>query len=112
MPRNEVKTLLSKQSVFDFEWIINWLWDEDVNSDMTECLMKMLECYVEEYRKDENRVHIELYPQHRPEMMINVVSHIIQLKERLNEIVNIEKVYNWKYNNTDDCWCNTVETKM
>ena len=99
--RKKRETVFSKTAIHDLEWLINWFWNEFEGIEMSKILMKMLEMYIENPHTES---YYEIFPHCKPEKMVSIVSSIIQLKERLTEIMNYEKAWDWEYNDTKDCW--------
>ena len=89
IPRNNVETVFSENTVMQLEYLIHWFWD---NSFVIADLMQMLHLYV--------KTNPQSYGATSPACMVNLVSNIIQLQEQLNELVHTERIWDWV--NRDD----------
>ena len=92
MPRNEIKTVLSKQALFDLEWLIWWYHEQFERQDLIVYLMKML------------KVCAKSAPNEFLDRMVVTVSSVLQLNEKLTELLHSEKPWEWEHDDDKNCW--------
>ena len=85
---NTVQTILSEQSVSDFELLLHWFLEELDHEGFTDKIMTMLKVYIVACPKGEHKFR-------QPEWMTIFVSNLIQLKEQLCDIMNREEPWGW-----------------
>ena len=92
---NSVNTVLSQRSVGSIEYLLHHFWNNFYHDDLTDNVMSMLAVYVKHCPDDASTFK-------KPDWMIKFVSELIQLNGWLRDIMNDERVWEWK--ETSEGW--------
>ena len=85
---NTVQTVLTERSTSNLACLLHSFWDDTNHDGFSSILMDMLAVYVKHCSTD-------VHPTRQPDSIVKFVSETIQLNERLVEIMNEEKPWQW-----------------